>query len=38
VPVDEILFFVTIPIASVLTLEAVRSVKSWPAGDEEGAS
>jgi lycopene cyclase domain-containing protein len=34
VPVDEILFFVAIPLASILTLEAVRSVRSWPAGDE----
>ena len=34
VPFDEILFFAVIPIASVLTLEAVRSVRGWPAGDE----
>ena len=34
VPLDEVLFFVTIPIASVLTFEAVRSVRGWPAGDE----
>lgn len=34
VPIEEILFFVIIPIASVLTLEAVRSVKRWPVGDE----
>jgi lycopene cyclase domain-containing protein len=34
VPVDEILFFMAIPLASILTLEAVRSVKGWPAGDE----
>ncbi|MEZ5115547.1 MAG: lycopene cyclase domain-containing protein [Candidatus Nanopelagicales bacterium] len=33
-PLDELLFFLVIPIASVLTLEAVRSVKRWPAGDE----
>jgi lycopene cyclase domain-containing protein len=32
-PLDEVLFFVVIPIASVLTLEAVRSVKGWPVGD-----
>jgi len=34
VPIDEIAFFVVIPIASILTLEAVRSVRQWPAGDE----
>lgn len=34
-PIDEVLFFVVIPIASVLTLEAVRSVKGWEVGDEE---
>lgn len=33
IPVDELLFFIVIPIASVLTLEAVRSVRGWPAGD-----
>ena len=38
VPVDEVLFFVAIPIASILTLEAVRSVKShWRVGDEESS-
>ncbi len=34
VPVDELVFFVMIPIASVLTLEAVRSATGLPAGDE----
>lgn len=34
VPLDEIAFFVVIPIASILTLEAVRSVRGWRAGDE----
>jgi lycopene cyclase domain-containing protein len=35
VPLDEILFFVAIPLASILTLEAVRSVHGhWAAGDE----
>lgn len=35
VPLDEVLFFVAIPIASILTLEAVRSVKDrWEVGDE----
>jgi lycopene cyclase domain-containing protein len=33
-PLDELLFFIVIPIASVLSLEAVRAVKRWPAGDE----
>ena len=33
-PLDEVLFFVVVPIASVLTLEAVRSVKRWEVGDE----
>lgn len=37
VPLDEVLFFIAIPIASILTLEAVRSVKSqWVVGDESG--
>ena len=35
-PLDEVLFFLAIPIAALLTLEAVRSVKShWVVGDEE---
>lgn len=33
-PLEEALFFVIIPIAAVLSLEAVRAVKRWPAGDE----
>ena len=33
VPIEEILFFAIIPLAAILTLEAVRSVKGWPAGD-----
>lgn len=34
IPVDELLFFLVIPLAAVLTYEAVRSVKPhWPAGD-----
>lgn len=40
VPVDELLFFLTIPLAAILTLEAVRSVKAdksgWEVGDESG--
>jgi lycopene cyclase domain-containing protein len=34
IPLDDLLFFIVIPIASILTLEAVRSVRGWPAGDE----
>jgi lycopene cyclase domain-containing protein len=37
-PLDEVLFFVVVPIASILTLEAVRSVKRWEVGDEEPGS
>jgi lycopene cyclase domain-containing protein len=33
-PLEEALFFVIIPIAAILTLEAVRAVRRWPAGDE----
>ena len=34
VPLDEMLFFMVIPLAAILTLEAVRSVRGWKAGDE----
>ena len=34
IPLDELLFFIIIPFASVLTFEAVRSAKAWRAGDE----
>lgn len=34
VPIDEVLFFIVIPIAAILTLEAVRAVKGWRVGDE----
>ncbi len=34
IPVEELLFFVVVPFASILTLEAVRSVRGWRAGDE----
>ncbi|MBU6348156.1 MAG: lycopene cyclase domain-containing protein [Actinomycetales bacterium] len=37
VPIEEICFFIAIPICSILTLEAVRSMRSWPVGDELGA-
>ncbi len=33
IPLDELLFFLVIPLASILTLEAVRSVKGWPVDD-----
>lgn len=33
-PLEELLFFLVIPICAVLTLEAVRAVKGWEAGDE----
>jgi lycopene cyclase domain-containing protein len=34
VPLDELVFFVLVPIASVLTLEAVRSATGLRVGDE----
>ena len=33
-PIEEVLFFVVVPICSVLAFEAVRTVRGWPAGDE----
>ena len=37
-PIDEVLFFVVVPLAAILALEGVRSVKrgraGWEAGDE----
>ena len=33
-PLEELLFFLVIPVCAVLTLEAVRAVKRWPVGDE----
>ena len=33
-PLEELAFFVVIPICAVLALEAVRAVKGWPVGDE----
>ena len=33
-PIEELLFFVVIPICSVLSFEAVRHVRRWSAGDE----
>lgn len=34
VPIDELVFFVVVPIAAILTLEAVRSATGLPVGDE----
>ena len=34
-PLEELAFFVVIPICAVLTLEAVRAVKGWTVGDEQ---
>ncbi|NBO25192.1 MAG: lycopene cyclase domain-containing protein [Actinobacteria bacterium] len=34
IPLDEILFFIVIPICSILSFEAVRSARNWQAGDE----
>ncbi len=33
-PLEELLFFLVIPICSILSLEAVRAVRGWTAGDE----
>jgi lycopene cyclase domain-containing protein len=33
-PLDELLFFLVVPVCAVLTLEAVRSVRGWRVGDE----
>lgn len=33
-PLDEVLFFVVVPVCAVLGFEAVRAVRRWPAGDE----
>lgn len=33
-PVEEVAFFVVVPVAAVLTLEAVRAVRGWRVGDE----
>jgi len=36
-PLEEVLFFLVVPLASVLTLEAVRAARGWPVGDEPDA-
>jgi lycopene cyclase domain-containing protein len=38
VPIDELVFFVLVPIAAILTLEAVRSATGLPVGDEAAES
>ena len=37
-PVEEVVFFLVVPFASILTLEAVRSARGWDVGDEPEAS
>lgn len=34
VPLEELLFFLVVPTCAVLSFEAVRKVRGWPAGDE----
>jgi lycopene cyclase domain-containing protein len=34
VPVEEVLFFLVVPVCAVLAYEAVRAVRGWPGGDE----
>jgi lycopene cyclase domain-containing protein len=36
-PLDEVLFFVVVPVCAILGFEAVRAVLRLPAGDEPGA-
>lgn len=38
IPLDEILFFIVIPICAILTLEAVRSAHRDSVGDEDTAA
>lgn len=38
IPIEELIFFVVVPLAAILSLEAVRSVKGWPLGDEAPAA
>jgi lycopene cyclase domain-containing protein len=33
-PLEELLFFVVVPVAAILGFEAVRKVTGWKAGDE----
>jgi lycopene cyclase domain-containing protein len=34
IPVEEVLFFLVVPLCAVLAFEAVRKVTGWNAGDE----
>jgi lycopene cyclase domain-containing protein len=34
-PLEELLFFLVIPVCAILAFEAVRSVRGWRAGDEQ---
>jgi lycopene cyclase domain-containing protein len=34
VPLEEVLFFLVVPVCAVLGFEAVRKVRGWRAGDE----
>lgn len=38
IPVEELAFFIVIPICSVLTFEAVRALRGWKVGDEDAGS
>lgn len=33
-PIEEVLFFLVVPVCSILTLEAVRAARGWRVGDE----
>jgi lycopene cyclase domain-containing protein len=33
-PIEEVLFFLVVPVCAVLGFEAVRKVRGWRAGDE----
>ena len=36
IPLEEYLFFIIVPMAAIMTIEGVRSVKKhWPVGDEQ---
>jgi lycopene cyclase domain-containing protein len=37
-PLEELLFFLVAPTAAILSFEAVRAVRGWPAGDEPARS